>query len=71
MITRIYKIGTQYRTRDKRKDLCTITDIFRTYNNKGELVKTAYVSTHEFMGQTITCYDVPATAIARGLVFGF
>ena len=71
MNTRIYKIGTQYKTRDKRKDLCTVTDIHRTFNHNGDLVKTSYVSTHEFMGQTITCYDVPATAIARGLIFGF
>jgi len=71
MNTRTYKIGTQYKTRDKRKDLCTVTDIHRTFNHNGDLVKTSYVSTHEFMGQTITCYDVPAAAIARGLVFGF
>ena len=55
MNTRIYKIGTQYKTRDKRKNLCTVTDIHRTFNHNGDLVKTSYVSTHEFMGQTITC----------------
>lgn len=62
-----YPIGTQYRTRGKRKDLCTVIDILKTYNSKGELVKTRYVSTHDFMGQTVTSYDVVATTIAMGI----
>jgi hypothetical protein len=45
-----------------------VTDILTTYNSKNELVKTRYVSTHEFMGQTVTEYDVPASAISMGLI---
>jgi len=67
-MTTEYPIGTQYKTRDKRADLCTVTDILKTYNSKGELVKTYYVSTHDFCGQAVTNYEVPAVSIARGLI---
>jgi hypothetical protein len=63
-----YPIGTQYKTMGKRADICTITDILKTYNSKGELVKTYYVSTHDFCGQAVTNYEVPAVSIARGLI---
>ena len=62
-----HPIGTQYTTRGKRPDLCTVTDILKTYNNGGELVKTSYVSTHQFLGQTVMNHDVCAVTIARGL----
>jgi len=67
-MTTEYPIGTQYKTRDKRANLCTVTDILKTYNFKGDLVKTCYVSTHEFCGQIVTNYEVPAVSIARGLI---
>jgi hypothetical protein len=57
-----------YKSRGKSPRVCTVTDILTTYNSKGELVKTRYVSTHEFMGQTVTEYDVPASAISMGLI---
>jgi len=62
-----YTIGQQYETRGKHPDLCTVVDIHRTYNQAGELVKLRYISTHEFLGQTITDYDVVETTIARGI----
>lgn len=63
-----YQIGTTFATRGKHSKLCTVTDIHRTYNSQGELVKLRYVATHEFMGQVVTDYDVPETTIAMGHV---
>ena len=63
-------IGTQFKTRDKVERLCTVTDIYKTYNSAGELVKIAYVATHPFMGQTLTDYDVPVVTIQRGHIEG-
>lgn len=64
----MYAIGQKYRTRGKVPRVCTVVDIFKTYNSKGELVRVRYVATHDFMGQSVTDYDVPETAIAMGLV---
>jgi hypothetical protein len=63
-----FKIGTKFHTRGKVKRLCTVIDIYRTYNEAGELVKIRYVATHEFMGQTVTDYDVVEVTIAMGEV---
>jgi hypothetical protein len=57
-----------YKSRGKHPKTCTVTDILKTYNSKEELVKTRYITTHEFMGQTVTEYDVPASAISMGLI---
>jgi len=65
--TGTYSIGTQYMPMRKNTYVCTITDIHKTYNNNGDLVKTSYVATHEFCGQTITECDVPNSTIARGI----
>ena len=51
----------------KNTYVCTITDIHKTYNNNGDLVKTSYVATHDYCGQTITDNDVIETTIARGI----
>lgn len=62
------KIGTQYKTRGKAPRLCTVTDILKTYNSKGELVKIRYVATHTFLGQTVTNDDVVETTIRMGQI---
>ncbi len=62
-----YPIGTQYLVGGKNKQLCTITDILKTYNNAGELVKTRYVSTHTFMGQEVKRHDDTDVTVARGI----
>ena len=62
-----YSIGTQYMPMRKNTYVCTITDIHKTYNNNGDLVKTSYVATHDYCGQTITDNDVIETTIARGI----
>ena len=64
----MYKIGTKYMSGGKAKNVCTITDIHTTTNLAGEIVKQRYVSTHIFLGQTVTDYDVCAVTIARGLI---
>lgn len=61
-----WPIGTQFTTRGKHPRKCTVVDILKTYNAAGELVKVAYVATHEFAGQIVTDRDVCATTIARG-----
>lgn len=62
------EIGTKYQTRGKRRDICTVIDILKTYNNAGELVQTRYVSEHTFMGQRVVDRDVVATTIKMGLI---
>jgi hypothetical protein len=63
-----YPIGTEYITRGKNPKRCKVIDIHKTYNSKGELVKTYYVATHEFMGQIVTDHQVPTASIAMGLI---
>ena len=65
--TGTYSIGTQYMPMRKNTYVCTITDIHKTYNANGDLIKTSYVATHDYCGQTITDNDVIETTIARGI----
>lgn len=66
-LTARFPIGTQYLTRGKHKDLCTVVDILKTYNNAGDLVSIRYVTAHEFCGQVVTDSSVVDTTIAMGL----
>ena len=61
-------IGKKFKTRGKHPRLCTVVDKWETYNQAGELVRTRYVAEHEFLGQTVTDYDVPDITILRGKV---
>jgi len=61
-------IGVIYKTRGKYPKLCTVVDKLDTYNSKGELVRTRYVSEHEFLGQIVTNSDVCRVTILRGKV---
>lgn len=62
------EIGTKFMTGGKFPKKCTVIDIYKTYNSKNELVKTRYVAIHEFLGQTVTDYDVVQPTIGRGLI---
>jgi len=62
-----YPIGTKYLTRGKHPRLCTVTDIWKTYDSKGDLVHKRYVATHDMLGQTVTDRDVVEVTIARGV----
>lgn len=62
------KIGMKFiRYGTKRKDIETIYDIFKTYNSKGELIKTEYGVEHSFMGQTLRS-TVNVVTIQRGIM---
>jgi len=63
-----FPIGTQFYGGNKRKDVCTVTDILKTYNSAGELVSVRYMAIHQFCGQTIVDRDVVAVTIARGFI---
>jgi len=63
-----FKIGDRYIKKGRHERVCTIVDIYKTFNSLDELVGVHYVTTHDFMGQTITEYDVIDTTIARGLI---
>lgn len=61
-----FPIGTQFirvSAKGKRRDLCTVVDIYRTYNAEGKLVSLRYVAEHDFMGQKVMDYDVVETTI--------
>jgi hypothetical protein len=62
-----HPIGTKYLTRGKHPRLCTVTDIWKTYDFKGDLVHKRYVATHELCGQTVTAYDLPEATVALGV----
>ena len=51
---KLYPIGTKFISQGKRKDIETVTDIFKTYNSKNELVKIEYIVEHDFLNQTIS-----------------
>ncbi|TIR78840.1 MAG: hypothetical protein E5X15_10505 [Mesorhizobium sp.] len=63
-----YPVGTKYTPIGyKHPRERTVVDILRTYNSKGELVKTRYVATHDFCGRVVREDNVLAATIARGL----
>lgn len=62
-----FPVGTEFVTRGRHPRKCQVVDYLRTFNLAGELVKTRYVATYEFCGQTVTDNDVPETTIARGI----
>ena len=62
------QIGTMFMSYGKHKKECIVTDIYKTYNNSGELVKKTYVATHDFCGQIITEYDIPESTIRRNII---
>lgn len=65
MLTQRFEIGLEYI--DRKGRTCTVTDVLRTYNSAGELVRIRYVAQHTFLGQTVTDSDVLDTTIARAL----
>ena len=63
-----YKVGQKFiLRRGKKIQERAIVDIYKTFNNAGELVKTRYVTQHTFLGQPVTDYDVCETTIAIAL----
>ena len=64
----LHPIGTQFKTRHKHPRLCTVIDIYTTYNSTGDVVKIRYVATHNCLGQQVVDYDVVQTTIDMGLI---
>lgn len=63
------EIGMKYIKRgDKQKHIRTVIDCHKTYNLAGELVKTRYVASHNFCGQSLKEYDVVQPTICIGLI---
>jgi hypothetical protein len=65
------EIGSKFiRNRGKLKNdrVETVTDILKTYNSAGDLVKTRYVAEHDFLGQKVTDRDVCLVTIVKGLI---
>jgi len=62
------EIGDTFLSNGKHKRLCTVSDIYKTYNAKNELVKTSYVAFHLFNGQLVNEYDICKVTIQRGLI---
>lgn len=62
-----FPVGTTFQPVGKRY-AATVIDYHVTRNLAGEIVRTRYVATHEFMGQTVADCDVAETTIARGLI---
>lgn len=67
MIEQRFPIGTKFTPKRKHAAECTVVDVYRTYNSAGELVKLRYVTQHQFLGQTLTNYDVVDATIAIAL----
>ena len=59
-----FKIGQQFMSGSRNPVVCTVVDIYTTYDHAGNVVKIRYVADHEFAGQIITDYDVNETSIA-------
>lgn len=63
-----FQIGQKFLSHGKHPRLCTITDVLKTFNSAGLLVRVRYVATHEFIGlNVITDYDVCDATVARGI----
>lgn len=63
-----FAIGQKFKTRGKFPRLCTVVDIWQTYNSAGELVRIRYVAEHVFLGETVRDIDILETTIAIGQV---
>jgi hypothetical protein len=68
MLEARFEIGTQFKSPGKYGAINTVTDIFKTYNSKNELVSIRYQSQHELMGQVVTNNEVADSTIFRNLI---
>lgn len=62
-----YQVGQKFKTRGKFPRECTVIDIYKTYNLKGEMIELRYIATHEMMGQIVTG-EYPETTIDMGKI---
>lgn len=64
--TQRYPVGTKFTTRGKAVKACFVSDFLTITNSKGDVIGCQYVAIHQFLGQTVTDWNVPESAIARG-----
>jgi hypothetical protein len=66
------QIGTKYYERKsngkKNEKISTVIDILSTYNSKGELIRTRYIASRDYLGQDLINYDVVGTTILMSLI---
>ena len=61
-------VGTGCLARGRRQGVCAVVGRLTTTNDKGGVVRTRYVASHDFCGQPVLNRDVCAVTIARGLI---
>lgn len=61
-----YSIGTQFKNRGDKHRIFTVTDVYRTYNSAGDLVKVSYQAKSNVTGAID--YDVLEIRISMGLL---
>lgn len=59
-----YRIGQRFKTAGKNPRIATVIDIYKTYNNAGNLVKIRYVAQYPSVLNIVTDYDVCEASIA-------
>jgi hypothetical protein len=62
-----FPIGTRYLSAGKFPRECVVSDHLTTTNAAGDVVSRLYVTTHQFLGQTVSETNVCDTTIARGV----
>ena len=63
-----YPVGTKFKTRGKHPKVCTVIDFHTVTNLAGDIVDEYYISSHEFLGQTVIDHNVRLTTIVMGLI---
>jgi len=66
--TQKFPVGTTFHSSGKHPRVCTVTDYWVTSNLAGDIVRTSYVATHEFCGQTVAETDILEISIAKRLI---
>lgn len=62
-----YPIGTEYLSSGKHPRHCTVKEVFKTYNSRGELCRVTYLVGHQLGTQTVYEHDVCGVTIAKGI----
>lgn len=67
MLNKEFPVGTKFILRGACRRLCTVVDVFKTYNSKGKMVKIQYVASYESRNMdTPKVWVVPAITVALG-----
>ena len=61
-----FPIGTEFLSNGTHPKVYNVTDILKTYNSAGELVKIEYIAEHEFFNQKLETRSTE-TGVAIGI----